>query len=123
MSYLARVWMHQTLVGQIEREAEERIEALLPGGYRYRVDHGETPNGYGGQDMGWSATFGDGEARGYGLGHRFRTRAGAMLGLLAVMVDGLVYPGCQTAFQTARAVEQARQDAESTPGVKPSHPD
>lgn len=97
--YQARVWMFESLTKQLHREAMARIEALLPSGYRRRIQ--KTPDG-------WRGSMGGVDGTGWGLPHPFRTEAGAALGLLALLVDGLVYPGCSTSFGRARVEEQLR---------------
>jgi hypothetical protein len=81
-------------------EVHARIAALLPPGYTYRVEHRESgppiwkdPT----QAPGWRATFGPGSGGKWGLHtHPFRTELGALVGLLALLVDGVVQPGCAT---------------------------
>lgn len=101
--YQARVWMQETLTKQLHREALARIEAMLPSGYRYRVQKTE---------QGWRGTMGGVDGSGWGIPHSFRTEAAAAVGLLALLMDGLmdglVYPGCSTSFGRVRVEEQLR---------------
>lgn len=100
-AYAGRVWATRVMVAAVEREARARIEALLPLHYTYDVR---------GKDGEWRATFGRrGEGGTWGCPHMFRTKEGALLGLLATMVDGCVYPKCATAFGAARAEEALAQ--------------
>ena len=102
-AYAAKVWMTQALKAALQDEVRARIEALLPSGYHWTVRHVEAPNESGLMTSGWRASFGDepGSTH-WGLPHIFRTEGAALLGLLAVMVDGCVFPDCATAFDVAR---------------------
>lgn len=96
-AYAGRVWATNALTDAVERETRARIEALLPLHYTYDVT---------GKDGAFQARFGERSSPGtWGCPHTFRTRTGALVGLLATLVDGCVFPKCATAFDAARAEE------------------
>lgn len=108
--YAARVWMQKTLGEAVEREALARIEAMLPGGYRYRIERGSIQGAYNQVHEGWVASFGDTrDGSGWGIPHAFRTKIGATVGLLAMLCDGCVFPGCSTSFGRDQAVGSAKR--------------
>jgi len=90
-SYQGKVWATKTLTEAIEREARARIEVLLPPGYTYSIE--KTTHGF----RGFFGEKGEGE-RGWSLQKTFQTQAGAVIGLLALLVDGCVFPKCTTSF-------------------------
>jgi hypothetical protein len=110
-AYAARVWMNRALTEELEREALARIEALLPSGYRYQIGQGEARDTYGTVHRGWTASFGDtADGSGWGVPHAYGSRIGATLGLLSILADGCVFPGCATAFGQSQAMERVRQE-------------
>lgn len=90
--YQGRVWAHKAMCDVLEAEVEARIAVMCPSGddYRPRVQH--VIDGNCGREPGWYASFGA-----WGLhGHRYRTRLGALLGMLSLIADGVIFPGCST---------------------------
>jgi hypothetical protein len=109
LEYAGRVWMYRALRETVHKETLARIEALLPGGYLYRIEKDPVKGG-------WQASFGDThDGSGWGIPHHFRTEEGADVGLLALMVDECIFPGCQTAYQTGRALERERMKKGEAP--------
>jgi len=110
-AYRGRVWLYDAAREALYDEVHARIAALLPAGYTYRVEKRETDTPVWkdpANSTGWRASYGHpGDLR-WGLhSHPFRTELGALVGLLALLVDGIVQPGCATSYDVMKRASAA----------------
>ena len=90
-SYQGKVWATKVLTEQIERETRARIEVLLPSGYTYTIKKQE------GHFFGRFGKKSDG-GEAWGNPGASQTETGALLRMLATLVDGCVFPKCTTSY-------------------------
>lgn len=89
-SYQGRVWAHKAMCDALEAEVEARISVMCPSGEEYKPAVTHVTSQHAGRPPGWYASFG---AWGF-HDHAYRTRLGALLGMLSLIADGIIFPGC-----------------------------